>query len=65
MAASGQYVCHQARVLFAEGLGRMASSDERREALKKLLIELMQVTDDEALEKTLRLAYNDLSVTER
>ncbi len=61
MAASGNYVCHQARILFAEGLSRMPMT-ERRDALRKLMLEIVLSTDiDPHLEKILRMAYNDLS----
>lgn len=62
MASSGHFVCHQARVLFVEGLERMTTAEERRDALKKLLVELLAATaDNPELEKTIRMAYNELS----
>lgn len=62
MAASGHFVCHQARLLFIEGLERMKTAEERRDALRKLLLELLQTsTDNPELEKTLRMAYNELA----
>lgn len=62
MPSSGHFVCHQARVLFVEGLERMGSVEERRDALRKLLLELLTATADHPeLEKTIRMAYNELS----
>lgn len=62
MPASGHFVCHQARVLFVEGLSRLATPEERREALRKLLLELLGATADHPeLEKSVRIAYNELS----
>lgn len=62
MTASGHFVCHQARVLFVEGLARLKTPEERREALRKLLLELLYATaDSPELEKSVRLAYNELS----
>jgi hypothetical protein len=62
MPASGLFVCHQARVLFVEGLARLTTPDERREALRKLLVELLAATADHPeLEKSVRIAYNELS----
>ena len=62
MPASGHFVCHQARVLFVEGLSRLTTAEERREALRKLMLELLQATSDHPeLEKSVRIAYNELS----
>lgn len=62
MPASGHFVCHQARILFVEGLGRLKTPEERREALRKLMLELLQAcADSPELEKSVRIAYNELS----
>lgn len=62
MPASGHFVCHQARLLFVEGLARLKTPEERADALRKLLLELLQATQDHPeLEKSVRIAYNQLS----
>lgn len=62
MPASGHFVCHQARLLFVEGLARLKTEEERAEALRKLMVELLGVTADHPeLEKSVRIAYNMLS----
>lgn len=62
MPASGNFICHQARVLFIDGLSRLKTPEERLEALRKLMVELLQATADHPeLEKSVRIAYNELS----
>lgn len=62
MPASGHFVCHQARVLFVDGLARLKTNEERREALRKLMLELLHATAEHPeLEKSVRIAYNELS----
>jgi hypothetical protein len=62
MPASGHFVCHQARVLFVDGLSRLKTPEERREALRKLMLELLhELGDHPELEKSVRIAYNELS----
>lgn len=40
----------------------MVTVEERRDALRKLLLELLAATaDDPELEKTVRMAYNELA----
>lgn len=62
MTASGHFVCHQARVLFVDGLERLKTPAERRDALRKLMLELLAaVADNPGLENSVRLAYDELS----
>jgi hypothetical protein len=58
MGASGHFVCHQARLLFIEGLERLQTVEERRDALRKLLVELLPAVENNAeLEHAIRTAY--------
>ena len=55
-------MCEQARILFVEGLSRMKTDAERKAALRKLMLDLMQATQETPpLEKPFRTAYNELS----
>lgn len=65
MAASGHTLCEQARVLYVEGLGRMKTNEERKAALRKLMLDLLTaVQESPPLEKPFRLAYNELAGNE-